>query len=56
MGSPRTSLRGACQLSFTNNRERIHDPEYCKAGLPVTSAPMESLIKQINSKPNCYIS
>ena len=33
-----------------NNRQRMKYPEYRKAGLPVTSAPMESLIKQINMR------
>lgn len=33
---------------LTNNRERMDYPRYRKLGLPVTSAPMESLIKQIN--------
>lgn len=31
-----------------NNRTRMHYPRYRCLGLPVTSAPMESLIKQIN--------
>lgn len=35
---------------FTNNRKRMDYPAYRAAGLPVTSAPMESLIKQVNSR------
>lgn len=31
-----------------NNQSRMDYPRYRRAGLPVTSAPMESLIKQIN--------
>lgn len=33
---------------LTNNRTRMNYPRYRRLGLPVTSAPMESLIKQIN--------
>jgi hypothetical protein len=33
---------------LTNNRSRMDYPRYRRLGLPVTSAPMESLIKQIN--------
>ncbi|MEX0818200.1 MAG: hypothetical protein WD070_01365 [Pirellulaceae bacterium] len=33
---------------LTNNQSRMDYPRYRRAGLPVTSAPMESLIKQIN--------
>lgn len=33
---------------LTNNRMRMDYPKYRQRGLPVTSAPMESLIKQIN--------
>lgn len=35
---------------FGNNRERMDYPRYRRLGLPVTSAPMESLIKQINAR------
>ena len=35
---------------FRNNRERMDYPTYRRQGLPVTSAPMESLIKQINAR------
>lgn len=33
---------------LTNNRSRMDYPRYRRQGLPVTSAPMESLIKQMN--------
>lgn len=33
---------------LTNNQSRMDYPRYRREGLPVTSAPMESLIKQIN--------
>lgn len=33
---------------LTNNRARMDYPRYRRMGLPVTSAPMESLIKQMN--------
>ena len=33
-----------------NNRTRMDYPRYRRLGLPVTSAPMESLIKQINHR------
>lgn len=33
---------------FSNNRERMDYPRYRREGLPITSSPMESLIKQIN--------
>lgn len=33
-----------------NNRSRMDYPRYRRMGLPVTSAPMESLIKQINTR------
>jgi len=35
---------------LTNNRRRMDYPRYRRLGLPVTSAPMESLIKQINHR------
>jgi len=31
-----------------NNRSRMNYPEYRKAGLPVTTAWMESLVKEVN--------
>ncbi|MCA9067805.1 MAG: hypothetical protein KDA84_02720 [Planctomycetaceae bacterium] len=33
---------------LSNNQNRMDSPRYRRDGLPVTSAPMESLIKQIN--------
>jgi hypothetical protein len=33
---------------LSNNQSRMDYPHYRRQGLPVTSAPMESLIKQIN--------
>jgi hypothetical protein len=35
---------------FTNNRDRMDYPRYRREGLPITSSPMESLIKQINKR------
>jgi len=35
---------------FTNNRDRMDYPRYRREGLPITSSPMESLIKQINQR------
>ena len=34
----------------TNNRQRMNYPEYRRLGLPVSSAPVESTIKQINRR------
>ena len=34
----------------TNNRKRMDYPEYRRLGLPVSSAPVESTIKQINRR------
>ena len=44
---PREPLVDAVRY-LTNNRARMDYPRYRRLGLPVTSAPMESLIKQIN--------
>jgi hypothetical protein len=33
---------------LTNNQSRMNYPSYRRQGLPVTSSPMESLVKQIN--------
>lgn len=44
---PRRALADAVRY-LTNNRTRMDYPRYRQMGLPVTSAPMESLIKQIN--------
>lgn len=35
---------------LTNNRSRMDYPRYRRQGLPVTSSPMESLVKQINHR------
>ncbi|MFO0702222.1 MAG: hypothetical protein U0236_23700 [Nitrospira sp.] len=35
---------------LTNNQSRMDYPRYRRLGLPVTSAPMESLIKQMNTR------
>jgi hypothetical protein len=35
---------------ITNNRERMDYPEYRRLGLPISSAPVESTIKQINRR------
>lgn len=35
---------------LTNNRSRMNYPRYRQLGFPVTSSPMESLIKQINHR------
>lgn len=34
----------------TNNRERMDYPEYRRLGLPISSAPVESTIKQLNRR------
>ena len=34
----------------TNNRKRMDYPEYRRLGLPISSAPVESTIKQINRR------
>jgi hypothetical protein len=34
----------------TNNRQRMRYPEYRRLGLPISSAPVESTIKQINRR------
>ncbi len=34
----------------TNNRQRMNYPEYRRLGLPISSAPVESAIKQINRR------
>jgi hypothetical protein len=35
---------------ITNNRTRMDYPEYRRLGLPISSAPAESTIKQINRR------
>jgi hypothetical protein len=44
---PHKPLQDAIRY-LSNNQSRMDYPGYRRAGLPVTSAPMESLIKQIN--------
>lgn len=49
--APETDPRQIVAKSFnylTNNQERMKYPEYRKAGMPVTTAWMESLVKEIN--------
>ena len=45
--SPHTPLADAARY-LQNNRQRMDYPRYRREGLPITSAPMESLIKQVN--------
>lgn len=45
--SPHAPLAAAARY-LENNRQRMDYPRYRREGLPITSAPMESLIKQIN--------
>jgi hypothetical protein len=48
-GTPRAQL--ASSLGYlTNQRERMKYPEYRQQGLPLTSSPMESTVKQINRR------
>lgn len=47
--SPHEPLVSAARY-LTNNRERMDYPRYRREGLPITSSPMESLIKQINNR------
>lgn len=44
---PRTAVSDAARY-LTNNRQRMDYPRYRQLGLPVTTALMESLVKQIN--------
>jgi hypothetical protein len=46
-GHPLRPLADAARY-FANNRGRMDYPRYRREGLPITSSPMESLIKQIN--------
>lgn len=48
-GNPLRPLTDAARY-FTNNRQRMDYPRYRREGLPITSSPMESLIKQINHR------
>ena len=48
-GTPRAQV--ASSLGYlTNQCERMKYPEYRKQGLPLTSSPMESTVKQINRR------
>jgi hypothetical protein len=48
-GTPRAQL--ASSLGYlTNQRQRMHYHEYRQQGLPLTSSPIESTIKQINRR------
>lgn len=44
---PRKPITDAIRY-LTNNQSRMDYPSYRRQGLPVTSSPMESLVKQIN--------
>ena len=44
---PRAIIAGTITY-LSNNRERMNYPEYRKAGMPVTTAWMESLVKEMN--------
>lgn len=46
---PRVVLADACRY-VTNNIEKMDYPRYRKLGLPISSAPVESLIKQFNRR------
>lgn len=53
--SPRSSTARKTTLQetityITNNRQRMDYPEYRRLGLPISSAPVESTIKQINRR------
>jgi hypothetical protein len=48
-GHPLRPLVDAARY-LTNNRQRMDYPRYRREGLPITSSPMESLIKQINHR------
>jgi hypothetical protein len=47
--SPSQPLADAARY-LRNNRERMDYPRYRREGLPITSSPMESLIKQVNHR------
>jgi len=46
-GDPRRPLQEACRY-LRHNRDRMDYPRYRRSGLPVTTALMESLVKEIN--------
>lgn len=39
-----------CRTYIENNGERMNYPEYRRLGLPISSAPVESVIKQLNQR------
>jgi len=47
--SPSQPLADAARY-LNNNRQRMDYPRYRREGLPITSSPMESLIKQVNHR------
>ncbi len=52
-GSTAATRRQTVEETLTyvnNNRQRMNYPEYRRLGLPVSSAPVESTIKQINRR------
>lgn len=48
-GDPRSILQTAVRY-VTNNLDKMDYPRYRKLGLPISSAPVESLIKQFNRR------
>ena len=46
----RRQIVADCLGYVTNNRERMNYPEYRRLGLPISSAPVESVIKQLNRR------
>jgi hypothetical protein len=57
LGIPETKETGTARAQvasslgyLTNQRERMKYPEYRKKGLPITSSPIESTVKQINRR------
>lgn len=48
--SARTATLEEALTYVTNHRERMDYPEYRRLGLPISSAPVESTIKQINRR------
>jgi hypothetical protein len=52
-GPVATARKGTIEETLTyvtNNRQRMEYPEYRRLGLPISSAPVESTIKQINRR------
>jgi hypothetical protein len=48
-GTPRAQVTSSLNY-LANQRERMKYPEYRKNGLPITSSPVESTVKQINKR------